>query len=358
VSFEVRAPGRVCLFGEHSDYLSLDVIPAALDMSIKIVAHPTADKAIRIDYLDTGGLDIIELAGLVPYRNNRDYFRSALNVMSNLGIVPKQGWHLKVQGNIPIASGLSSSSALTTAAVLAVAGMSGNELGKNRLAELAFLAEVVEFGESGGKMDHYASAFGGLIHLAFEEQPRVTQLPARPEGFVIGDSLEKKKDTVGDLRFIRETVEREYAEIEKETPSFDRRHTPINEVHELSRVTIPSGRRMAEATLMIRDLTRKALSLLSKPTVDGAALGALINEHHEYLRDGLDRSTPKIEKLIARSLDAGALGCKINGSGGGGTMLAYAPGSEESVARAIQEGGGIPHIVRIGKGATLKEMES
>ncbi|MHA2426264.1 MAG: hypothetical protein ACXAEF_15860 [Candidatus Thorarchaeota archaeon] len=57
--------------------------------------------------------------------------------------------------------------------------------------------------------------------------------------------------------------------------------------------------------------------------------------------------------MIDAARDAGALGCKINGSGGGGTMLAFAPGKEKEVAEAIRNAGGEAHIARIGQGASL-----
>ena len=52
--FRVRAPGRVCLFGEHSDYLGLDVIAAAIDMAIELVVTPREDNVIHIEYNDLG----------------------------------------------------------------------------------------------------------------------------------------------------------------------------------------------------------------------------------------------------------------------------------------------------------------
>ena len=64
-----------------------------------------------------------------------------------------------------------------------------------------------------------------------------------------------------------------------------------------------------------------------------------MNRHHDLLRDGLHRSTDKIEAMIEAARTAGALGCKINGSGGGGSMTALAPGSEDAVVRALQDTG-------------------
>ena len=123
MSFRVRAPGRICLFGEHSDYLGLDVIAAAIDMAIEIVANPREDNDIHVDYRDLGEQDEFSIDSEIEYRNKRDYIRSAFNVMRRKGFEPTQGWNLQVSGNIPIAVGLSSSSAMTIGAIMVVAEM-------------------------------------------------------------------------------------------------------------------------------------------------------------------------------------------------------------------------------------------
>ena len=202
-------------------------------------------------------------------------------------------------------------------------------------------------------MDHFASVHGGIIHIEMTEENKVTILPAERDGFVIGDSCEKKDDTVGDLKRIREIIETEYSELSKKIPDFSNRHTSVNQVYGLSRARPEKNRQMAEASLRNRDLTARAFKLLKSKSPKSEVVGSLINEHHEILRDDLDRSTPKIEKLIQAALDAGALGCKINGSGGGGSMSAYAPGHEEEVAAAIEKEQGQSYIVGIGRGASL-----
>ncbi len=353
--FRVRAPGRVCLFGEHSDYLGLDVIAAAISMEIDITAEPRDDDVIHITYIDLGKEDAFTLDSEISYRNRRDYFRSAFNVMARHGIRPNRGWSLQVRGNIPMGAGLSSSSAMTVGAVLTIAKMAGSTMTEKAIALTAYEAEVAEFGESGGTMDHYASAFGGVIHVNMENG-HVTRLPARLASIVIGDSCEKKKDTVGDLRFIRSTVEREYEAISGKIQSFNRRATSVNEVYELSKQPLSRERRMAEATLRNRDLTCRALRLLRNRNPEPHEIGRMLTEHQEILRDGLDRSTPKIERMIEASLSAGALGCKINGSGGGGTMMAYCNGQEKEVASAIEYAGGKTYIVELSRGASLRSI--
>ncbi|MFW9793440.1 MAG: galactokinase family protein [Candidatus Thorarchaeota archaeon] len=356
MAFRVRAPGRVCLFGEHSDYLGLDVIAAAIDMAIEIVATPRNDNGIVIHYTDLGEKDTFSLDDDVEYRNKRDYIRSSFNMMRWKGFKPRHGWTLQISGSIPIAAGLSSSSAMTVGAIMAIAEMAGEKLSKEDLALTAYEAEVIEFGESGGIMDHFSSAVGGIIHVDMESK-KVTSLPAELRSIVIGDSGEKKKDTVGDLRYIRTTVEKEYEDIRRKLTSFDHRKTPVNMVYELTRNKPNKERKMAEATLRNRDLTYRALELLSEGSPDHSDLGEMIQEHHEILRDDFNRSTPKIEKMIEAARGAGALGCKINGSGGGGSMMAYTSGWEKEIASAIQLAGGTAYIVKVGNGVTLTKVE-
>jgi galactokinase len=230
--------------------------------------------------------------------------------------------------------------------------MSEESLPIDEIALRAYDAEVAEFSESGGTMDHYASAVGGVIHVNTVDN-RVTKLAAELDSFVIGDSDEQKEDTVGDLRYIRTTVENEYEKIGMQIESFDRRTTPVNKVYELKQSAPSKERGMAEATLRNRDLTNRACKLLNDPSPDNIELGEMLKEHHEILRDDLERSTPKIERMINAAYDAGALGCKINGSGGGGSMMAYAVGCEQEVASLIERAGGTAYIVKVGRGATL-----
>jgi galactokinase len=327
------------------------VIAAAIDMKIEIIAEPRNDDEVHIFYQDLGEKDTFSLERPVTYRNQRDYIRSAFNVMARRGIRPLHGWNLQVKGNIPIAAGLSSSSAMTTGAVMTVATMAQKKLSRDDIALAAYDAEVAEFGESGGKMDHYASAFGGVIHVD-TNLGKVANLPAKLASIIIGDSCEKKQDTVGDLRFIKTAVEREYEKISHEIDSFDRRTTPVNALYKSTHQTRNRERRMALATLRNRDLTNKALELLNEKNPDPEELGRMLTEHHRILRDEMDRSTPKIEKMITSALEAGALGCKINGSGGGGSMMAYCNRNDGEIASAIEQSGGKAYFVKVSTGLT------
>jgi galactokinase len=355
--FRAIAPGRLCLFGEHSDYIGLDVIPSAIDMFIQIDVQPRSDDIVTLNYLDLQEKDEFKIGNSISYRHKRDYIRSAFKVLPRKGIKPRFGADLSVSGNIPIAGGLSSSSALAVAATLVVSHLSEMKISNNQLARLAYQVEVVEFGESGGMQDHFASAYGGIIHLNLGKDYDVTRIPARLDSLVIGDSLEKKRDTVGDIKYIKTTVENEYEKIGESIPHFDKRTTTLNEVYSLRRSHPNNERRMAEATLRNRDLTKQAFSYLLSKDIAPKEIGMMLSEHHEILRDGLQRSTDKIERMIEAAYDAGALGCKINGSGGGGTMMAYSNRNHEDIASAIERSGGKAYVVRIADGATITTLE-
>jgi galactokinase len=106
-------------------------------------------------------------------------------------------------------------------------------------------------------------------------------------------------------------------------------------------------------TIKNRDILRQALPELGKEAPDLAWIGTRLTEHHAVLRDVLQVSTPKIEAMLDASLDAGALGGKINGSGGGGCMFAYAPKNAEIVAEAIERVGGKSFIISSDNGTRI-----
>jgi galactokinase len=106
-------------------------------------------------------------------------------------------------------------------------------------------------------------------------------------------------------------------------------------------------------TIKNRNILRKVLPELKREVPEPALIGAHLIEHHAVLRDVLKISTPKIEAMLDASLDAGALGGKINGSGGGGCMFAYAPKNAEIVAKAIEKVGGKSFIISSDNGPKI-----
>ena len=345
----VSAPGRICLFGEHQDYLGLPVITAAIDRYIHIEGRPQGERVLEVALPDIGGEERIVLpqkGRRLPYRSSRDYLRGVCNVLAAEGLLPERGARCMVRGTIPINAGTSSSSALCVAWTRFLLNLGGTRADDARVAHLAWRAEVTEFGEPGGKMDQYASALGGVRYIAFKPRIETKALPRPPGKFILGDSGEPK-DTMGILSRVRRGVEEAVAFLREKKPSFSLETTTPDEARALWDGLEEERRRLLTGALKNRDILRRALSLFNTAPLDGRELGRLLSLHHRVLAGELRISTPKIERLLRAATDAGAAGGKINGSGGGGCMFAYAPENAERVARAIEQAGGRAHILQI-----------
>lgn len=352
----VSAPGRLCLFGEHQDFLGLSVIACAVDVHIQVTGTPRTDTIFRIDMPDVDKRDEFDAALPVSYRGRRDYIRSATNVVSRNGLRFRRGYDCEIRGTIPINAGTSSSSALTVAWIgFSYATQTGAlPADREQIARLAHLAEVVEFAEPGGMMDHYTSALGGLLYIDCAEPITVDRLPARLDGFVLGDS-QTPKDTTGGLATSRSSVEAGIRILQEHIPGFDIRSASLEEAEPWLHLLTEDSRRRLVANFHNRDICQQARRLLMQENPDPEQLGRLLLEHHRHLRDGIGVSTPKLDRMIEAALEAGALGAKVNGSGGGGCMFAYAPGRQEQVKEALDRAGGRGIIVSIREGVKLVE---
>ncbi|MFQ5649416.1 MAG: mevalonate kinase [bacterium] len=350
-SLSVSAPGRICLFGEHQDYLLLPVIACAISLRLQVDGRRRRDLAVCLNLPDTGGTERFEITGRLPYVKERDYFRSVVNVLAKHGFTFRSGFDCTVRGNIPINAGTASSSALVVAWVTFLARMSEQAawLRPEEIAEYAYEAEVLEFAEPGGRMDQYAAAFGGTICLASWPEMRVQPLHAPIGTFVLGDSGEPK-DTKTILARVRSDVTEVCNILTGKHADFSLQHADPDSLQDFARELSEQQLELLRGTVKNHQMTLQARHLLQQSALNHRQLGSLLNEHHRILRDVLHISTPKIEGMIAAALDAGALGAKINGSGGGGCMFAYAPENPQEVARAIDKAGGKASLVRSAEG--------
>jgi galactokinase len=348
----VSAPGRICLFGEHQDYLGLPVIAAAVSLRIRAEAWPADDGMFAIEMPDIGERMQIKPNVEQVYESRRDYLRSCVSVLRRKGIAWPCGFRVRITSTIPLRAGVSSSSALVVMWIRFLLAASGHEqpVDGEELARLGHQAEVLEFGEPGGMMDHFCAALGGLLFVDTRPPYRSERIAAQLDGIVIGDSLEPKA-TIETLARVRAEVSEGMRLIREQLPSFDLSLTPLEQADEVLKTMPPGPARRLRANLVNRDLTRRAADVLRRGELN--ELGGMLLAHHEQLRDGLDLSTPKVERMLQAALDAGALGGKINGSGGGGCMFAYAPGRTEAVMEAIHRVGGSPMAVTVDRGATI-----
>ena len=111
----VSAPGRICLFGEHSDYLGLPVMTMAINRRMTIHAFRRRDRKFRVLMPDIREEDIFTPSAKVSYHKERDYLRAGVNVLKRRGYRFPDGYDFLIRSDIPINSGTSSSSAMVVA---------------------------------------------------------------------------------------------------------------------------------------------------------------------------------------------------------------------------------------------------
>ncbi|MBK13109.1 MAG: hypothetical protein CL849_06205 [Crocinitomicaceae bacterium] len=314
--FVTSAPGRLCLFGEHQDYLGLPVIAMAINRRCKLTWTPRSDTIVKVTSEALG--DILEF----DLNSNTIYdtpLHVAVRELKAHNKVEQRGMGVHIQSDIPIRAGCSSSTALMTAWT---AGWSRlfrvSELTKD-LVRRCHRAEVLAFGGAGGDMDHSACAHGGLHRFGHgPAQP----LPQLPGAFVLGDSGQPK-DTQRHLARCKDA----------RLPLMKNLDAPPNDWSKAQNA-------LAKGTRTNRDLEAEWSKKMETAQVKEKAMGKALTQHHAVLRDVLGLSTPRIEAMANAAMQAGAWGSKINGSGGGGCMFAYAPSDRvDAIIEAMLQAG-------------------
>jgi len=221
------------------------------------------------------------------------------------------GVDVALYNDFPVGAGLGGSSAAGVALVQALSHCSGQLLDPAELAERSRATEVEELGVAGGRQDHYASAFGGALALRFSDRGTdVRQIPLTRQA---REELEKRCIVVytGESRLSGDTIT-------AVTGAYERRDAKV----------LFALRRM-------RELAENMAHALEQSDID--ALASLVGEHWAHQRS-LHQAIPtsRIDAIIERARDAGALGAKALGASGGGCVLVIARrGLEGAVANAV-----------------------
>ncbi|MBI2608862.1 MAG: hypothetical protein HYW47_04595 [Deltaproteobacteria bacterium] len=353
---KVQAPGRICLFGEHQDYLGLSIIAQAIDRVFIIESKAISQKKLILKMPDIGKTEEILLQFPLSYQNNRDYLRAGLNIFERTGFKLQSGFEFTLTSTIPFQAGCSSSSAMCVAWSKTLAELTNHPQKNNRewIAKTAFQMEVAEFEEAGGMMDHYTSSFGGTIFIDFEDthNPQYEILNVELTGLLLGDSLQKK-ETVETIRSHKALCLSALKKLQKKSSQFTFQNLILKDCEKYSSILLPEELNRIKATLINRNVCREAYQVLKSVHIHFERVAELLNIQHQTINDLMNLSTPTINHLLQTSFKAGALSGKVNGSGGGGTFIIYAPHKEESVLLELKKQGAQAFKIKSSPGVSV-----
>jgi len=336
------APARICLYGDHQDYLNLPIIAIAINRYIKVKAKSNLTESFYINKLDLGKKDIIDYDKDYNSKSRTDFLRIAIKVLKKHGCMPNKGFDIDISSNIPINSGLSSSSALTVAWIqfLLKTYLPDKKIDYKILAELAYETEVTETGSSGGNMDQYTISHGDTIFLnTLNNKIHSYNYDFSDVDLVVGVS-NAGKDTRGMLKKLKSNQLLALNTISKSFSDFnvyDNETYDYNSCYEsLSHDLKP----YFKAAIKNFDVTRAADNELRNDSPNIEVLGKLMNNHHDLLRGELKITTDEIDQMIDICNSMGSYGSKIVGSGGGGSIVAICDKNiSEGVVSKLKDNG-------------------
>ncbi|WP_397447206.1 mevalonate kinase [Polaribacter sp. R77954] len=350
------APGRTCLFGDHQDYLGLPIIACAINKHITLTAKKNNFNTFQIDLPDINTKRTIGIYDKFGILEKEDFFQSTLQVLKRYNCTPNHGYNIHITGTIPINSGTSSSSALVVAWVQFLIKAFGDEalLTPEKVSQIAFEAEVLEFNAPGGKMDQYSIGLGNIIYLETGNDFSYQILKAPLTNLIMADSG-VPKETLGLLKQLKTNAWKAIEEVKDKVPNFNLNTAKIEDLQRYLNHVSDDIQPYFEAALGNFDVTKKALASFKKEKLDLVEIGDLMNQHHHYLKNLLKITVPKIDIMIDAAIGAGALGAKIVGSGGGGSIAVLSPKhKEKEISKAILNAGAKSiYIAKIDEGARI-----
>jgi galactokinase len=323
-TFVVRAPGRVNLIGEHTDYNDGFVLPMAIDRAMWIAARPRSDKVVVVHSLDLKDAAEFNLDSLEKGRQAwAEYIKGVAWALQGAGY-KLQGWEGVLAGDVPIGAGLSSSAALDLATARAFATVSQLPWNPAEMAKLCQHADNEWVGIRCGIMDQMISAAGQAGHALLIDCRTLESHPLLlPNNVVV---------VVLDTTTRRALVDSAYNERRAQCEAAARffgvkalRDVGLEQFeargHELDELT----RKRARHVISENARTLRAAEVMQRG--DARALGRLMNESHTSLRDDFEVSSRELDTMIdcARAVDR-CLGARMTGAGFGGCAVALVDG--------------------------------
>jgi galactokinase len=334
-----RAPGRVNLIGEHTDYNDGFVLPAAIDRET-VVAIGGADggqiTAIASDFGDDrDSFAIADAIDHVP-ADWANYVRGVVQALIADGHA-LTGAQMAIAGDVPLGSGLSSSASLEVAVGNALVGIAGKSIDPTHMAKIAQRAENDFVGCACGIMDQLISTRGEAGHALLIDCRSLECTPVSiPDGvsIIIAHSGVRHAHAGGEYNDRRAQCEAAA------------KHYGVAALRDVTTEQLEAGKaglddisyRRARHVVTENARTEAAASALKRGNLQ--RLGELMEQSHTSMRDDFEITVPAVDQLaaiMAAPLN-GEGGARMTGGGFGGCVIAVAPDARvSSVVKAIAD---------------------
>jgi galactokinase len=321
----VRAPGRVNLIGEHTDYNDGLVLPAAIDLEVRIAYVPSDDGRVQLTRADSGRRRSFHLDHIGPKSGSWiDYPAGTAWALREAGLTPR-GLHGVIGASLPAGAGLSSSAAIELASAWALLGEAAADIEPMHLAQLAQRAENRYVGVNCGLMDQFASACGvadaavlldcrSLEHLA-------VPLPLGEVAIVICDTGSARRLEASEYNLRRSQCETAVAELARTDPS-------VRALRDVTRAMLPDAERRLDPLVfrrvrhVVTEDARVTETIDALRARDLAAVGRLFAESHASLRDDYEVSSPALDAMVSIAASVpGVIAARMTGAGFGGSTV-------------------------------------
>ena len=320
-----RAPGRVNLIGEHTDYNDGFVMPAAIDFSCYTAVGARADNMLCLyseQFQESAEFDLNDLEG-PPTKHWSDYIRGVAAIMQEEGY-RLRGANLLVDGLVPVGSGLSSSAAIEVSTAFALASLARLNLPLLELAQLCQRAENTYTGARCGIMDQFISCFGKQDYALMLDcrtlEATYLKLPANVF-LVICNTMVRHELAAGEYNARRASCERVVETLRKSLPHVRalRDVTMENLEAHRGRITEVDFRR---ARHVITEDARVNDAKAALESSDLIRFGQLMYLSHESLDQDYAVSCRELNLMvdIARKVE-GVYGSRMTGGGFGGCTI-------------------------------------
>jgi galactokinase len=338
-----RAPGRVNLIGEHTDYNDGFVLPLAIGFGVTADVAPRDDEVLCMTSAQSAdGAVSVPVASLEPGSVGgwAAYVAGVVWALAQRGH-PVGGADVHVDGDVPTGAGLSSSAALECSVAAALADAWSLGLSREELVQVTKLSENAFVGVPNGIMDQSASLLATAGHVLFLDARTLAtehvplDLAGQRLALLVIDSRTPHALVDGEYAARRASCEAAAAGLG--VPAL--RDVPLDGFDgsglaaTLERLPDEVTRRRARhiVTENARVLSTVALLRAGQPR----EIGPLLSASHASMRDDFEITAPQVDLAAAVALEAGALGARMTGGGFGGCVIALVEAEGSSGPDAV-----------------------